>query len=384
METNSKSMRSLYIMQSLAKGFSVFYFVLLPIFYSQKLITSKQIGYIGALFIVLLILGAIVVARKLHSLDTRKLLLIASFISILASALLLYGSIDKNLVIITISYGVMGLSVGTAMSGVNVVAANLTKRGDRYRTLARLSILTDLVRIVFPTLVAVFVAVKATNVSIVLIIFAALLFLKLSSNLPKDIYSSNNRSLSEGKILNNGPFRYALSLEFFDSFSSSQLFVFLPLLFLAKGYSIQSSLILQSLIFLGYLCGRFIVSYIARYSTGIKAVAYAELGMFVCIILILITKQLWVLYLLSFILGVFARGTSPVIKALSFDSLETAQMKQGSALHVVAGDSGSALAQLLFGLLIAWYGIRSPFIVAAVVAVGIAILCIVKPLKSSS
>jgi predicted MFS family arabinose efflux permease len=73
-----------------------------------------------------------------------------------------------------------------------------------------------------------------------------------------------------------------------------------------------------------------------------------------------------ILYLLCFMLGVFARGTAPVIKALIFDQLEPHQNRQGSALHILFGDAGSALGQLIFGLLLAWLGVTAPFLAAAV------------------
>ncbi len=377
MESNKKSLTSLYVMQALAKGFSVFYFVMLPVFYAEKLITSKEIGYIGALFIGLLIIGALVVARWLHGLETRTLLLLASFVSIFASIILMTGSINDNLALITVSFGVMGLAVGTAMSGVNVVAASLTKRGDRYKSLAKLGMLTDVVRIVFPIVVAGAVVVGASNAAIGLIIIASIVFLLFSRSLPRSLHSKSGVTATAAEsVRRNKPFQFVLSLEFLDSFSSSQLFVFLPLVLLAKGYSLENSLILQSFIFLGYLSGRWLVGFLAKRYSGAKAIAYAEIGMVASIVFILVVKQLWLLYLLSFMLGICARGTSPAIKALAFDSLSDEQMKKGSAMHVVAGDSGSAIGQLLFGLLIAWYGVNTPFIVAAVVAAFIALACL--------
>lgn len=377
MESNRKSLTSLYVMQALAKGFSVFYFVMLPVFYAEKLITSKEIGYIGALFIGLLIIGALVVARWLHGLETRTLLLLASFVSIFASIILMTGSINDNLALITVSFGVMGLAVGTAMSGVNVVAASLTKRGDRYKSLAKLGMLTDIVRIVFPIVVAGAVVAGASNAAIGLIIIASIVFLLFSRSLPRSLHSKSGVTATAAEsVRRNKPFQFVLSLEFLDSFSSSQLFVFLPLVLLAKGYSLENSLILQSFIFLGYLSGRWLVGFLAKRYSGAKAIAYAEIGMVASIVFILVVKQLWLLYLLSFMLGICARGTSPAIKALAFDSLSDEQMKKGSAMHVVAGDSGSAIGQLLFGLLIAWYGVNTPFIVAAVVAAFIALACL--------
>lgn len=380
MKQTSKNLSTLYAMQALVKGFSVFYFVLLPVFYAEKLIGSVQVGYIGALFIVMLILGAIVVARWLHGLDTKKLLQIASWIAILASLVLLASTLLHDLTLLIVSYGLMGVTVGTAMSGVNAVAAHLTIRGDRFKSLAKMSMLTDTVRIAFPSLVAGLVLIGASSAAVLLVIATAIVFLALCSRLPK-FSPPEESSVSENmeSVRANKPFQYMLSLEFFDSFSSSQLFVFLPLLFLAKGYSLESSLLLQSFIFLGYMSGRWFVSLLAKHYSGIRAIAYAEVGMVVSIVLLLTAQYLWLLYFLSYALGVFARGTSPAIKALAFDSLSEAQTRKGSALHVVAGDSGSALGQLLFGLLIAWYSVNTPFVVAAVIAGLIAAICLVKP-----
>jgi MFS family permease len=242
--------------------------------------------------------------------------------------------------------------------------------------------LTDIIRIVFPLLVSGAVILATVSAAIILIIVTTVVFFLFSSSLPRS-HSLVNENLN-GEIIDsvrkNRNFLYVLSLEFLDSFSSSQLFVFLPLIFLAKGYSIESSLLLQSFIFLGYLSGRLFVSFLAKIYSGIKAIAYAEIGMVITIILLLATSNLWILYMLSYALGIFARGTAPAIKALAFDSLTEHQVKKGSALHVVAGDSGSALGQLLFGFSVTWYGTNSPFIAAAGIAAFIAVICLVKPI----
>jgi MFS family permease len=373
---------NLYIMQSLVKGFTVFYFVLLPVFYAEKFIDSSAIGYIGALFITMLIIGAVIVARWLHNLETKQLLQMASVVAICASVLLFIAFLQNNLFLLMVSFGFMGLVVGTAMSSVNAFAAQVTTRGDRYKSMAKLGMLTDIIRIVFPLLVSGAVILATVSAAIILIIVTTVVFFLFSSSLPRS-HSLVNENLN-GEIIDsvrkNRNFLYVLSLEFLDSFSSSQLFVFLPLIFLAKSYSIESSLLLQSFIFLGYLSGRLFVSFLTKIYSGINAIAYAEIGMVITIILLLATSNLWILYMLSYTLGIFARGTAPAIKALAFDSLTEHQVKKGSALHVVAGDSGSALGQLLFGFSVTWYGTNSPFIAAAGIAAFIAVICLVKPI----
>lgn len=371
-------------MQALVKGMQVFYFVLLPVFYAQGVIDSKELGYIGALFIVMLIIGAIIVARWLHKLQTKLLLQISFFVSAISTFILFFGALQNNAYILTIAYMLTGLVVGLSMSGVKAVAADVTVKGNRYSSLAKLHMMTDIVRISFPLIVTFSIALGSSSIAIILIVAANVILIFLASGLHNTLHTTNTDIGSLTKIRRNFDFLYILVIEFLDSLSSSQLVVFLPLLFLAKGYSLQSSLILQSFIFTGYLSGRWFVSYLAKKFNGINAVAIAEIGMIIAIIFLLISNNLWMLYFLSYALGVFARGTSPTIEALAFDMLTVDQIKKGTALHIIAGDSGSALGQFAFGLLIAWSGVASPFIISAAIAVLIVLLCILKPNKLRS
>ena len=373
------------ILMALGKGFSVFYFVLLPVFYAEKLITTEEIGIIGAIFIVLVIVGAIFVARSLHKLETKKLLQLSAVIAACSSVILLIGVEQKNLNLLLTSYAIMGVAVGTAMSGINALSAQATTRGNRFKSFAMVSMSMDIVRIVFPLVVSGAIILGNSTTAILFIIIVAIILFIFSSIHPS-IATLENEQTSEVKesvknIISNKNFLYVLVIEFFDSFASSQLFVFLPLLFLAKGYPLESSLLLQSFIFLGYIAGRWFVSFLAKMYSGVRAISYAEIGMVVAIILLLVVQNIWMLYVLSFILGIFTRGTSPAIKALAFDTLNDAQVKRGSAIHVVAGDSGSALGQLIFGYLIAWLGVNSPFIAAAIVALLIGVLCFIRPVR---
>jgi MFS family permease len=384
-DPNARAFLNLCVLQVLSKGFNVFYFVLLTVFYADHLITSEQLGYIGAIFIGLLIVGAVFVARWFHSLSTKRLLQLASWVSIISTALLFVGAVQKSLAIIIVSYAVMGLCVGIAMSGVNAVAAGLTKKGERFKSLAHLAMLTDIARMVFPVLVAGMVSLGQSNAAVVLIMVAAGIFFLFSSGLPASIHGPDGKAADHvdqvDDIRTNKAFLFVLSMEFFDSFSSSQLFVFLPILFLAKGFSLENSLVLQSFIFVGYLSGRAFVTNLAKRYDGMRAIAYTEIGMVVCIVALLTATQQWALYLLTFALGIFSRGTSPAIKALAFDTLEDHQVKKGSALHVVGGDSGSAAGQLLFGILVAAVGVHMPFVVGAVIAGVVGVAALVNPLQ---
>src|SRR5665213_2872157 len=146
--------------------------------------------------------------------------------------------------------------------------------------LAKLGTLGDVLRIVFPLLVTAAVAIGARTGAVLLVLAVSILFFVLCLSLPK---THNMAQLPDllppGKLRHNKAFRFVMGVEFTDSFSSSQLYVFIPLLFLAKGYSLSNGLLLQSFIFLGYLGGRWFVSYLAKRFSGIRSIGYAELGM---------------------------------------------------------------------------------------------------------
>jgi len=376
MKRRAEGSLDLYVLTALSKGFPVFCSVLLPVLYAEGMIAAEAIGYIGAIFIGSTITGAVVVAKWLHALDSRRVLQAAALGAIAASSFIFVAMTIQNIGLLIVAYGIMGVMAGVALSGVNAITANRTTRGDRFKTIAKLSMVADMVRVGFSLIIAGMVVIGQTKNAALLITFAAVIFLFYVSRQKPIKTSVAAPKINTKAIKHNRLFKFVLSLEFLDSFSSSQLFVFLPLLFLAKGYSLESSVLLQAFTFVGYMSGRWLVSALAQKLSGLKAVGIAEMGLVASILLLLIAQPLWELYILTFALGIFARGTSPAIKSLVFDSLDDNQIKQGSALHVIVGDSGSAVGQLVFGLLAAFYGAKSPFIMASCIAAMIAVLCL--------
>lgn len=51
-------MRTMYILKAISKGLSTYFFVMLPVFYTQDIISFVQIRYIGALSITYIVAGA--------------------------------------------------------------------------------------------------------------------------------------------------------------------------------------------------------------------------------------------------------------------------------------------------------------------------------------
>jgi len=367
------------VLQALLKGFSVFYFLLLPILYADKVITAEQLGYIGALLIVGILVGALAVTYKLH-VHHKTRLLQASLALLFGATLFLFWA--HNIFLLATAYILIGLATGLGMSTINALAAQFTTKGKRYKVLANMAMLMDVSRIIYP-LVAGAIYIVAGFFGLIIfalvavVCFGVFIFFFTSVHRINDDTTLNNMSneTTAQPIRHNKPFSFVMALEFLDSFASSQLFVFLPALLIFKNFTIEHALVMQSVVFAGYLSGRWLVGFLARRLNGFVAVGIAESGMVVTIILLLIIPPSILLYGLCFVLGVFTRGTSPVIKAMAFDRLEPSQMRRGSAIHVISGDSGGAIGQFSFGILLAWLGVTAPFIAAAICATAVALAC---------
>jgi MFS transporter, FSR family, fosmidomycin resistance protein len=377
-DSRARALFHVAVIQSLLKGFSVFYFLLLPILYATGEISAAQLGYVGAILIAGILIGALAVSYWLHQCKKSDLLNF-SFISLLGGTIALVAS--DAFPVLTGAYLLIGIATGIGMSAINALAAHFTTQGDRFGALAKVAMLTDISRIFYPLAASAVFAVYGYDgliyfaVCMVLILLAYTIAFNRKYGVSHGLSSCQN-SVPMREVLRNRPFRFVVSLEFLDSFASSQLFVFLPALLVFKDYSVEHALVMQAVIFLGYLSGRLLVSQIASKFGGFLAIAVAEAGMVCCIVALLVMPGSHLLYLICFALGLFARGTAPVIKALAFDRLSPGQMQRGAAIHVLGGDGGSACGQLAFGFGLALFGVTAPFIGAAVCASAVSIACL--------
>jgi len=370
------------ILKAILKTFGVLYLLLLPILLAEGKITAQELGYFGTVIISGTFLSGLVLSY-IPSKFSRSTNLTFALLLILISIIVLgVGFSNINIVI---AYLIMGMALGIGYITADEIAASLSTKGNRFGSFANMAMISDTFRIAFPALAgAVYLAFKLPGLIVLafvsFLIISAITFLlskkfKLSTKTQGALPTKENpvKLLKENKR-----FSFVLFLELFDSFASSQLFVFLPTLLVFKGFQIETAVALQSVVFLGYFSGRWLVSLLAKRLDGYKAIAVAESGMVLTIILLILLPHSGLLYILCLLLGIFARGTSPIIKALVFDNLEPEQTRRGTALYMMVGDGGSGLGQLVFGLFLAWFGVVAPFIGSAIAAILVVIFIVYK------
>jgi MFS family permease len=171
------------------------------------------------------------------------------------------------------------------------------------------------------------------------------------------------------ELLNNSRFCQATLAGIADSFSSSSLYIFIPFLLMPKGISLANTGYFNMIFFAGYMSGRLVLGRLAD-KYGPPAILIISEGFMALLIvaLILITGKAAIV-LLIFVLGIFTRGTSPIIRAMIADSLEARiSFHDAFSAYSFATRSSTAVCRPIYGYLASFAGISCVFYTAAAVA----------------
>lgn len=368
-------MLQVWVLSALMRGFLTLFMLFLPILYYEKLIDGVQLWYLWSLLLVWMLMWWFISAKYLHQFHTKKNLIAAVILHVVA-ALLLFFQVD---ILMIMAYCIVGLWTWMGSAAMSNVQYKFSNSSDRFSKLANISMFGDIMRISFPIFVGLiykFSGIVGLQWFTVVLWICLLCYIWYAKSEHMVHKTDQTKRISLLHFLHNKGFVFSGFLEFFDSFSSSQLFVFLPLVLAYKWMAFENAVLLQAIIFLWYLCGRRMMGRIAKYSNGYLSVAIAEFGMAIAILWIIWFGSIFVVIVLCFLLGICARGTSPVIKGIAFDQLRKEESSAGSAIHVFVGDSGSALGQFVFGLLFSAIGVYGPFRISCGIVIIIALACL--------
>lgn len=375
-------MFQIWLLSALMRSPQILFLLFLPILYHEQLINEIQIGYLWWLLLIWSVLWSYIAVTYLQRHSSKKLLLLAISLCIIASGLIYIHSS----IVLTIAYSIVWLAVGIGMSSVTNIQYTFSSNSDRFSKLANISMFGDVLRISFPIVIGLIYKsfwLYYIQLFSLLLWIVLLLFIYYSRSLESHSYVEGKEAthFSFRYFWKNKEFVFVSTMEFLDWLSSSQLFIFLPLLLASKGIIFENAVLLQSTIFLGYLCGRRIIARLASVYNGYSSVALAEIGMAWSIIWILALNSTILIIMLCFLLGICARGTSPVIKWLAFNTLKLEESSSWSGIYVFIGNIADVVAQFTFGILFAGIGIYGPFWLSWGIAIILAVMCLIKALR---
>lgn len=359
----------LFVMNVLNKGWEVGLLAIFP-FIQQKISLSVfEIGWLSTVFIasqVIATLGSGFLSKYFKSVQII-------FISFIASAIAWIAlSTASSIYWLIITYLFGGISSGLFEPMANSLIAQLANDKSRGKEIANFGIFGDIGRIglvAVLTLIIPIASLSTTAIGAGIVSFMVSLSFYV---LTKNVVSTIKKTKSISKVtIQNRPFIMTVSSGMLDSFSSSSLYIFLPFMLTQKGINLDSTGWFTTLFFIGYLTGRFVLGRIGDKFGYAKTLIISEILMAVLLILLLISNQLVIIVGILFILGIFTRGTSPVIKAMVANTLpEKEDFDKGYSYYSFSTRCASIVSRPIFGYAGGLLGIGSIFILSSVAALS--------------
>lgn len=146
-----------------------------------------------------------------------------------------------------------------------------------------------------------------------------------------------------------------------DSLASSPIYIFLPFLFLFKGISAQSMGILMGVFFIGSFAGKVALGRgIDKFGKS-KVFIISELLMAATLVILAISSYFFLMLLLSFLLGVFTKGTSPIVQAMFSTHSHKDHYNKVYAISETCIGLAAVVTQIFMGVVADKFGITTVF-----------------------
>ncbi len=362
----------LNILHVLNDGFLVSLPLLLPFLQKDLGLSLTQIGFLGTAlksFEVFLALPASHIAEKVGSL---RLLLFAILVYGIGY---LFTGFSVNLVFLTVAFLLAGVGFGVFHPVAFSLVDTWSKPGNRGRNMGNFTAIGDIGRLGIAsvvTLIAGYIGWRFTSILYGLlaiglfVIFAVLVGIKKDEEPEHEVDAKNKKSFGFVR----SKYLLVTLAGFFDSLSSSALFVFIPFLLIFRGASVDYLGTLTAAFFVGNMAGKAGLGRLVDRFGNRKVFFLAEVIMALC--LLVMTQVPWVIAIavVSVFLGALTKGTVPVIMTMVSESLEKGDSRQKAyGFNAFLVGMATTSAPFLLGLTSDMFGIQAAFYLSAVLAV---------------
>jgi predicted MFS family arabinose efflux permease len=362
----------LNILHILNDGFAASLVLLLPFIAQSQGLSLTQVGLLGTILNaagVILALPAAYLATRFGGL---KVLVVAAFGY--GMAFLVTGGTGQFLVLLPV-FVFAGIGFGVFHPIAFALIAKWTPKEKRGRTIGDFTAIGDIGRIGIAAALSFFaVAIgwqKAAILYAIVALIAAIFFYRyLFSDKtriqPKKEHHEKTQDLSFWQVLRNKRYIMTICSAGFDGFASASLFVFLPFLLLQRHVDPVFLGAFTATFFVGTFFGKTLLGRFVDKWGGAKVFIMAELFMAVFIYLLAGTTALPLIVVCSVILGIFTKGTVPVLQTMVTESVEHhGNFEKAFGIEGFVSSLGIALAPVALGFVSDKFGIISAFYVMA-------------------
>lgn len=366
-----KLFNSLYVLHIFNDGFHASLVLLLPFIEKDLGITLTQVGFLSSTLSIFQIFLALPAAYMAVRMGSMRLLLIAAF---LYSIGYLLASMTSVYVLLVLAFLVAGVGFGVFHPVAFAFVARTAEKATRGRQMGNFTAIGDLGRIAISSILPFLVAWIGWRLSAGIYGFIALLLcIGLSLIISRASHEKATlpaiKHFSFWDFFKDRRFMLATASNALDSFASGSLIVFLPFLLLQKGVSPVWLGGFTAMFFVGNFFGKALLGrFTDRYGNVFVFIA-SELLMALCIVIVTFTSSLALIIVVSIILGIFTKGTAPVVQTMISDAVEHHQNfeKAFGISQMISGIAGT-MAPIVLGLVSDVFTIQYAFLVSALFA----------------
>ena len=368
--------KELLILHFLNDGVRTSLVILLPFIAKDLSLSLTQAGFLGAsqpLLGALLALPTGYIIGKLGGVHVLFALLIAYSLGALGIAL------APNVSILFIAYFAAAMGFGMFHTvGFSLTAKNSTP-DNVGRNMGNFTAIGEIGRVSLPPLAVFAVSFLGwrPTLGIVGIVGIILFFaLKLFSP-PKDVHifgaekPQNHKEFIRDVIylFRNRQAAYISLAAVIDSLASSPIYVYLPFLLLAKGINATELSIAMGGFFVGSLLGKAFLGLSVDKLGNRKVFIISELFMAAALVLVAQSSNYLLLLFFAIILGIFTKGTSPVVQTMFSKLTDKEHYHKVFAVSELIIGLAAVLTITMMGSLADKTGITNIFYSAAVLAI---------------
>ncbi len=368
----------LFVCNFLSKGWEVAIIGLLifiqndyQLHHSYKM-PMYMVGILPTVFIVSQISISLFAGKIAHALHSRNVI----FLAIISSALAwITMFLSDSLPALFLAYTFGGISSGLFEPIGNSLVAKCSASKNRNTAIGNFAAFGDMGKIsVVAAATALAGLLGVGNTYLVLFTSAAIALILAIIFIPHPKKYAAESAAQEipvqlRDLLKNVKFCMATAAGIADSFSSASLYIFIPFLLTGKGIDLDKTLYFNVIFFVGYMSGRLALGRLADKHGAPNILMWSKVAMAALIIVLIFAEGSVVLGLLLFLLGIFTRGSSPIIRAMVADAMhEKTSFHDAFAVYSFASRSSSAVCRPIYGFLASLTGISSVFYASSVVS----------------
>jgi predicted MFS family arabinose efflux permease len=355
----------------LSKGWEVSILGLLAFIQQKYSLPLYAVGILSTVFIVCQITISFFAGKIAHAVHSRNVILLAVAMSGFAWLTLFVG---HQVSVLFLAYAFGGLSSGLFEPIGNSLIAKRSASANRGTAIGNFAAFGDMGRIAVVAAATALAGLFGINnacavlfgSTVVAFILAAVFITPPERS---EYVESEEVPVHLGDLLKNRNFCYATVAGIADSFSSASLYIFIPFLLTAKGIALANTLYFNVIFFAGYMAGRLVLGRLADRNGAPQILMVSKVIMAGLILVLTLAAGTGLIITLVFFLGIFTRGTSPIVRAMVADSMdERISFHDAFAAYSFASRGSTAVCRPIYGYLASYAGIAAVFYAASAVS----------------